>query len=142
MDGQMQSRLVGSLPIAAALVALDCSRKKDQAPMAPAGAEAWVVDDNPYHIASTHYERGPGNLVVYVVRYRVPAGTPTEGMDMDKAAALVWPLVKHAYNNRTFERARIPPLKGSTPPAINLAIDLLSSDGARVLFRYEVPAGK
>ena len=104
--------------------------------------ENWVVDDAVYRVTSSYYEYGPNNVVVYVIRYPVPKGTSEKNLDKDGAGILAWPLLKYAYNNKTYARAQIPPEKGSTPPQIDLAVDLLSSDGNRVLFRHEVPAGK
>jgi hypothetical protein len=128
--------------VALLMVPDGCSRKKDQPRIAETGPETWMVDGAPYRIDSTHYEHGPSNVVTYVMRYPIPPGTPTAGLNPDTAGMLVWPLVKYAYNNRTFERARIPPLEGSKLPTVNLAVDVLPSPGGRPLFRYEVPAGK
>ena len=134
--------LLVAVLVAGAVTPGGCTRKKAQGVrMAEAGPEDWVVDGAPYHISSSHYERGPGNVVVYVMTYPGPAGTSATTVDKDGAGNLVWPLVKYAYNNRTFERARIPPVDGTTPPSVTLAVDLLSSDG-HFLFRHEVPAGK
>jgi hypothetical protein len=138
----MRYASLASLAIAAVLVAPGCSRSKAQPRLAEAGPEVWIVDDVPYHIKSTHYERGPGNTVVYVIHYPAPKGTSAETLDKDGAGILVWPIVKYAYNNRTFERAKIPPASGSAPPSVNLAVDLLSPDGGSRLFRHEVPPGK
>jgi len=104
--------------------------------------ENWVVDDAAYRVTSSYFEYGPDNVVVYVIGYPVPKGTSEANLDKDGAGILAWPLIKYAYNNKTYARAKIPPRKGATPPQINMAVDLLSSDGQRVLFRHEVPAGK
>jgi hypothetical protein len=134
--------IVSALPVLAVLVGPGaCSRKKEAAHIAEAGPENWVVDGAPYRILSTHYERRPSNVVVYVVRYPAPQGTSVEGLDQGGAAILAWPIVKYAYNNRTFARVQLPP-EGSTPQSIILAIDVLSPDGGRLLYRHEVPAGK
>jgi hypothetical protein len=143
------TRFIRSLAIAAAVLALapavaapGCRKKTAPRMEANAVPESWVVDDAAYRVTSSYYEYGPDNVVVYVVRYPVPKGTSENNLDKDGAGILAWPLIKYAYNNKTYARAKIPPQKGSAPPQINIAVDLLSSDASRVLFRHEVPAGK
>lgn len=129
--------------LAAAVLAAPGCRKKPPARMAENPVpESWVVDDAAYRVTSSHYEYGPDGTVLYVIRYPVPKGTSEKNLDKDGAGILAWPLIKYAYNNKMYARAKIPPLKGSAPPQVNMAIDLLSHDGSRVLFRHEVPAGK
>ena len=136
-------RSLAIVSTALALAAAPGCRKK-AAPRMEENAvpESWVVDDAAYRVTSTYYEYGPDDVVIYVIRYPVPKGTSENNLDKDGAGILAWPLIKYAYNNKTYARAKIPPRKGSTPPQINMAVDLLSSDGQRVLFRHEVPAGK
>jgi hypothetical protein len=141
------TRLIRSLAIASAALALalgaaGCRKKAAPRMEENAVPENWVVDDAAYRVTSSYYEYGPDNVVVYVIRYPVPKGTSEQNLDKDGAGILAWPLIKYAYNNKTYARAKIPPQKGSTAPQINMAVDLLSSDGSRVLFRHEVPAGK
>ncbi len=108
-----------------------CSRKGEK--IAPAGAEDWVVDGFPYHVVGSHYERA-GKDAVYVITYPAPAGTSAANLDKDGAAVLVWPLIKYAYNNRTFERAKVPGAE-----KVRLAVDIVGHGGGPVLFRYENP---
>jgi hypothetical protein len=140
------TRVLAVVPVMLAVslaLAGGCSRKKEPVVrLAEGGQEAWVVDDVPYMIRSTHYERGAGNTVVYIIQYPAPRGTDAKTVDMEGAGILVWPLVKYAYNNKTFERAKIPPEKGSTPSVVRMAVDLLSPDGKKVLLRYDVPPAK
>ena len=142
----LRSLAIVSTALALAVPAAPGCRKNNAAPrprMAEnAVPENWVVDDAAYRVTSSHYEYGPDNVVVYVIRYPVPKGTSEANLDKDGAGILAWPLIKYAYNNKMYARVKIPPQKGSTPPQINMAVDLLSSDGQRVLFRHEVPAGK
>ena len=130
--------------LALALAAPGCRKKAAPRPRMAENAvpENWVVDDAAYRVTSSYFEYGPDNVVVYVIRYPVPKGTSEANLDKDGAGILAWPLIKYAYNNKMYARAKIPSQKGSTPPQINMAVDLLSSDGQRVLFRHEVPAGK
>jgi len=138
----IRSLAIVSTALALTLAAPGC--RKTAAPRMEENAvpESWVVDDAAYRVTSSHYEYGPDNVVVYVIRYPVPKGTSEQNLDKDGAGILAWPLIKYAYNNKVYARAKIPPRKGATPPQINMAVDLLSSDGQRVLFRHEVPAGK
>jgi hypothetical protein len=131
-----------ALAAVAVLAAPACRKKPPQRMAENPVAENWVVDEAVYRVTSSHYEYGPDNVVVYVIRYPVPKGTSEANLDKDGAGILAWPLLKYAYNNKTYGRATIPPQKGSAPAPINMAVDLLSSDGSRVLFRHEVPAGK
>jgi hypothetical protein len=115
-------------------------RKKPTETFGQGGPEAWVVDGAVYRISATHFERRDGNVVVYVMKYPLPPGSATE-VDNDGAGILTWPLVKYAYNNRTFHRGVSP--HGPTAPAqVILAIDLFTPDGNRFLRRYETVAGK
>jgi hypothetical protein len=138
----LRSLAIASTATVLALAAPGC--RKSAAPRMEENAvpENWVVDDAAYRVTSSYYEYGPDNVVVYVIRYPVPKGTSENSLDKDGAGILAWPLIKYAYNNKTYARAKIPPRNGSTPPQINMAVDLLSSDGQRVLFRHEVPVGK
>jgi hypothetical protein len=140
------TRLLRSLALISAVLVLAAApgcRKKAAPRMAENNVpENWVVDDAAYRVTSSHYEYGPDNVVVFVIRYPVPKGTSENNLDKDGAGILAWPLIKYAYNNKTYARAQLSPQKGSAPPQVNIAVDLLSSDGQRVLFRHEVPAGK
>lgn len=128
---------LSALLASAALVSPGC-KKKPAERLAEAGPEDWVVDDAAYHLLSTHYERGPGNTVFYVMTYPAPKGTSAATVDKDGAGILVWPLVKYAYNNKTFMRAQIPPDGASTPPKVRLAVDLVTPDSHKLIFRHEV----
>lgn len=136
----MWSKLVGSLAVVALLLAVSC-RKKEAARFGEAGPTNWVVDGAVYKVASSHFEQAPSGAITYVMRYAVPDGTPDSAIDKDGAGILVWPLIKHAYNNRTFHRMPTPPGGGTGPPQM-MAVDVVSADGKRVLFRHEAPVGK
>ena len=129
--------LLPLLPLLAVMVAGGCSRKKER--LVEKGPEIWIVDDVPYHVLSTHYERGPSDTVLYVMKYPVPTGSATN-LDKDGAGILTWPLIKYATNNRTYARPPLPSLEGSKSPT--LAVDVFSHDGSKFLIRYEAPSDK
>jgi hypothetical protein len=136
----MRSRSTGALVIVALLAvagAGSCSRKKER--LAEKGPEIWIVDDVPYHVLSTHYERGPSDTVLYVMKYPVPAGSATN-LDKEGAGILTWPLIKYATNNRTFARPPLPSVEGAAKPT--LAVDVFNHDGSKFLIRYEAQAGQ
>jgi hypothetical protein len=139
----MRSRVPGLpaaglvFPLLAMLIAGGCSRKP--ARFGEKGAEIWVVDDVPYHVLSSHFERGPSDKILYVMKYPVPPGSATT-LDKDGAGILTWPLIKYATNNRTYARAQPPELSGSKTPPV-LAVDVYSQDGSKFLIRYEASAG-
>ena len=136
----MRSALVRSLAIVAVLAGAGC-RKKEAAKFGEMGPSNWVVDGAAYRVASSHFEQAASGAITYVMRYPVPEGTADSAIDKDGAGILVWPLIKYAYNNRTFHRMPTPPHGGSGPPQ-TMAVDVLSSDGKRLLFRHEAPVGK
>ena len=136
----MRFTLVTSLALAAGVFAGGC-RKKEAAKFGEMGPSAWVVDGAAYRVASSHFEQAPSGAITYVMRYSVPEGTADTAIDKDGAGILVWPLIKYAYNNRTYHRMPTPPRGGSGPPQ-TMAVDVLSSDGKRLLFRHEAPVGK
>ena len=137
----MRSPLVTSLAILAVLAPAAC-KKKETVRFGESGPSNWVVDDAVYKITSSHFERAPSGEITYVMAYPVPAGTADNAIDKEGAGILVWPLIKYAYNNRIWHRMPPQPTGGATPPQITMAVDLLSADGKRHLFRHEVPAGK
>jgi hypothetical protein len=56
------------------------------------GGEIWIVNDVPYHVLSTHFEGGPSDKILYVMKYPVPPGSATT-FDKDGAGILTWPLI-------------------------------------------------
>jgi hypothetical protein len=136
----MRSKLVRSVALVAVLLAAGC-RNKQAAKFGEAGPSNWVVDGAVYKVSSTHFEQAPSGSITYVMRYTVPKGTADDSIDKDGAGILVWPLIKYAYNNRTFHRMPTPPHGGSGPPQ-TMAVDVVSADGKRVLFRHEAPVGQ
>jgi hypothetical protein len=110
--------------------------------LAAAGPETWRVGPHEYHLASTHYERGTGNEVRYVMTYPVSSPTGTTSVAPEDAAAQALPLIRYAYEHRTFERAHISPVRGTESSPPNLAVDLTSVSDGHAVFRYEVPAGE
>jgi hypothetical protein len=136
----MRFTRVTSFAVVAVLLAGGC-RKKEAVKFGEMGPSSWVVDGAAYRVASSHFEQAASGAITYVMRYPVPQGTADTAIDKDGAGILVWPLLKYAYNNRTFHRMPQPPHGGSGPPQ-TMAVDVLSADGKRVLFRHEAPVGK
>jgi hypothetical protein len=136
----MRSTVLISFAVVAIVLAGGC-RKKEAARFGEMGPSNWVVDGAAYRVASSHFEQAPSGAITYVMRYPVPEGTADTSIDKDGAGILVWPLIKYAYNNRTYHRMPTPPHGGSGPPQ-TMAVDVLSADGKRLLFRHEAPVGK
>jgi len=107
-----------------------------------AGQETWRVGPREYHLSSTHYERGPGTEVRYVMTYPVSVPTGSTSIAADAAAEQALPLIRYAYEHRTYERTRVPPARGTEHSQPNLVVELTSISDGRSLFRYEVPAGE
>lgn len=110
--------------------------------LAVGGAETWNVGDHQYNLSATHYERAAGNGVVYVMTYPVPSTTSETIFGVDEAAREALPLIRYAYEHRAADRARIPPVRGTTSSVTRLAVDLVSPDDQRLIYRYEVPTGE
>jgi hypothetical protein len=119
-----------------------CSQDREQVRLAEAGPETWRAGTQEYRLASTHYERGTGNEVLYVMTYPVPLATAATSFTADEAASQALPLMRYAYEHHASERARIPPLRGTISAPANLVVDLISPNDRRRIFRYEVPAGE
>jgi hypothetical protein len=119
-----------------------CSQDREQLRLAEAGPETWRTGVREYRLASTHYERGTGSEVLYVMTYPVPSTSAATSFTADEAASQSLPLIRYAYEHHASERVRIPPLRGTMSSPANLVVDLISPNDRRRLFRYEVPAGE
>ena len=115
---------------------------RGQVHIADAGPETWRVGVGEYRLSSTHYERGPGSEVRYVMTYPVPAEPGATSLPSERAAELAFPLIRYAYDHHTADRTRIPPVRGTTGSPPNLVVDLISASDGHLLFRYEVPSGE
>ena len=53
------------------------------------------------------------------------------GVNEQTARTLAWPILRYAYEHRSYQRARIPPLRGTLPPIVRIAVDLLPPLGMK-----------
>jgi hypothetical protein len=135
----MRDALAGLMVVTAAF---GCSRDQSPLRLAQSGAETWRAGSGEYRILSTHYERGAGNTVVYVMTYAIESAASETAIKSGSAAPTALPLIKYAYEHHAADRVQIDPLRGTAPPSMNLAVDLVSHEDHHLLLRYEVPAGE
>ena len=116
----------------ALLAMISCGCEKN-APleMARKGPDVWRVDGRDYGISFTQYEYGPPGSVLFVVGFRVAAESDLFGVNEQTARTLAWPILRYAYEHRSYERVRIPPLRGTLSPIVRIAVDLLPPLGMK-----------
>lgn len=93
--------------------------------MAQKQGEEWTVDGKKINIASTFYERGERGAIIYVVQYRCFEEKDLFGLNDNSAFELARPIFGYVYRNRTYERTQFWPVRGTEPPPIRVAVELL-----------------
>lgn len=97
-------------------------------PLAQSGPEEWIVEGKACRIASTYYLRLPEGFQ-YTIEYSYRFSQDDGSMDDDRALALVFPLMKHAYTNGLHTRASVYKLgQGAITPS-RIGVTLFEKDG-------------
>ena len=130
--------LIGKLLIIGLLIVLAAAGCKTSplGRMAVQRFETWQVGGKTYKNLSTYYEYGlgespeygSGNLVLYVVEFPVPDEKLLFGINENRARSIAWPLLRFVWENRKHERTAIPPVRGSVPPMVRIAINLVAAN--------------
>ena len=97
-------------------------------PMAKAGPESWDVEGVKYQVAATHYLALPEGLQ-YTIEYEVPDAKVLEGMTDAKGHDMAFPLMRYAYDHRSYERAKIEQLGGGTRQVSRIGVSLFTQSG-------------
>jgi hypothetical protein len=126
---RMKKRAAALLLVLVSVIGYGCERSAIQQ-IAKNGPEVWWVDGRAHRIASTHYEHGPHDTVLYVVGFRVAAESDLFGADEQTARTLAWPILRYAYEHRSYERVRIRAFRGMLAPIVRIAVDLLPPLGS------------
>lgn len=134
-------RLAICLLVAAVLLGCRVGSGGDK--MAEIRGEEWTIGGRQVRVSSTFYERSERGAIIYVVQYRGLAKTELFGLDDNRAFELARPLFAYVYQTKTYERSRFFAVRGSAPPPIWIAIDLLPpQDGEGQAYRIIVPLGE
>ena len=99
--------------------------------MARSGPEQWIVDGESCKIASTYYLRLPEGLQ-YTIEYPYSFRNSDTDMNDDRALAVVFPIIKHAYTNGLYKRASISKLREGALAPSRIGVTLFDRRDGRV----------
>jgi hypothetical protein len=124
------------LLIAALVMLVACHSYDGSTPIAREGGASWSIDgSHVIEVASTYYRRGPGRIVTYVVRLEVPE-EEAFGLNDERAFTVARPVLDYVYLRRPYERIKVQPLRGSPPPLLHIAVEIV---GAKSYYELNVP---
>jgi hypothetical protein len=105
--------------------------------LAPGGAEDWIVEGKPYHIASTCYLKLPTGEIQYHIflEHPLPPGNPPKKED---ALAIARPFILYAYTMGYHLRASTAPARGEPLVAQGIGVSLFERQRGTIC-RVDMP---
>lgn len=134
--------LVGFCSLAIALSS-GCRLGVDKQKMSEVRGEQWAIPGGVVVTVSTFYERGDGLGVNYVIQWGGFSEKELFGINDESGFELARPLLTYVHQNRTFERTKFLPVRGTSPPPIRIVVELkLASQPQTKGYRVTVPSGE
>jgi hypothetical protein len=101
-------------------------------PIAQSGSEEWVEDGKTYKIASTYFLQLPQGFQ-FTINYPYPFTQADANMDDNRALAIVFPIIKHAYTSGLYTRYTVAKLGEGplVPTRIGVVLYEEAGQGAR-----------
>jgi hypothetical protein len=75
------------------IAASSCSRDLAPTRLFESDAETWTISDREFRLLGTHYERGKGSDVLYVMTYPLPSLAARTELTAAEAASQALPLI-------------------------------------------------
>jgi hypothetical protein len=132
-----------TLLLLGATCAAGCRLSDDSERMAEVHGEDWEIDGRNSPISATFYERSSHGSVTYVVVCRCFSDQDLFGLDDTRAFDLARPILAYVREHRTYERSHFLPVRGTVPPDVRIAVDLLpKGEGRMSEYRLVVSLGE